>query len=120
MITNELIICTASLTIFILGILTRRFGTASVLVMLSLTIGICLSGNDSVFPYGCVTAILLFVALIVLHGKSTGKKSPFYRYNPYNPNSQLPPKIKLTLLILGIITALITVLSLILEVAKEG
>ena len=58
----------------------------------------------------------LFVFLIVLHGKKYGKKTPLYQYNPYNPNSKLPFKVKLVLLIIAVIVLTTTLLSRILVI----
>lgn len=112
MITNDLMISIVSLSIFTLGTLSRRFGTAALSVMVVLVIDICFFKVDNPFPYGCVISIGAFVTLIVLHGKYCGKRSPIYQYNPYNPHSRLPIRIRLFLLVLGVITALITALVL--------
>ena len=111
MINHNLLICIVSFAIFLLGLATRRFGLSAILIMLSLVIAIFLSDDEVPFPYGCVVSIFLFVAAIVLHGKSAGKNSLLYQYSPYNPNGRLPIKMRLVLLMLGAIVALTTLLA---------
>lgn len=109
--TGELVLCIVSLCIFILGIASRRFGLASLLIISALIIGIGVLDADNPFPYGCIVSIILFVASVILHGKVCGKKSPIYQYSPYNPDGRLTIRTKLLLLMLAAIAALITALS---------
>ena len=115
MITNDLMSSIVSLSIFILGVATRRYGLAGLLVMLTLLIDICVTHADNPFPYGSVVSIALFVALIICHGKSTGKQSPLYQYSPYTPNSRMPTRIKLLLLLVAAFATLVAILSLLLD-----
>jgi hypothetical protein len=103
--SGELILCISCTLVFLLGLLTRRFGTAGGVVLLLLLVNICISSPDSRTPYGSVLSIILFTTLIVLHSKSHGKKSPLYRYNPYNSQSELPKFIRVFLLMLAVVTA---------------
>ncbi len=112
MITNDLMLSIVSLSFFILGIATRRYGLAGLLVMLALIINSCVSHTDNPFPYGSVVSIALFVALLICHGKSSGKQSPLYQYSPYNPNSQMPLRVKFIILAVAVFVTLITILSL--------
>lgn len=107
---GELILCISCTLVFLLGLLTRRFGTAGGVVLLLLVANICISSPDSRAPYGSVLSIILFTTLIVLHSKSHGQKSPLYRYNPYNSQSELPKFIRVFLLMLAVVTTFIAIL----------
>ena len=109
---RELILSLISFAIFIWGLTTKYYGTASIIIMFALIVGICLSQTEIPFPYGCFLSIVLFIVLLILHGKASGKKSPLFMYSPYNSNSKLPSKLKLALLILAIIVTLITGIGL--------
>ncbi len=111
MITNESILSVVAFAILVAGLCTKRFGTFSIVVMIALLINICTFPQNTPVPYGCFIAIAVFVFLIVLHGKKYGKKTPLYQYNPYNPNSKLPFKVKLVLLIIAVIVLTTTLLS---------
>ena len=115
MITNDLMLSIVSLSFFILGIATRRYGLAGLLVMLALIINSCVSHTDNPFPYGSVVSIALFVALLICHGKSSGKQSPLYQYSPYNPYSRMPTRIKLLLLLVAVFATLVAILSLLFD-----
>ncbi len=110
---RELFLSLISFAIFTWGIATKRYGTASIIIMFALMVSICLSQSEIPFPYGCLLSIVLFIVSLIMHGRAIGKNSPLFLYSPYNPNSKLPPKLKLALLILAIIVTLTTVIGLI-------
>lgn len=112
---NQLTLSIASFVIFILGVVSRRYGVTSVMVMVTLLVHICLSQADDPFPYGCLLSITTFIVLLILHGKASGKSSLLYRYSPYNPNSRIPVVWKLAILLLSIIFILIAVIGFLLE-----
>lgn len=107
MVISELTLGIASFAIFILGVVLRRYGVASVMAILTLVARICLSQVEAPFPYGCLLSIIAFIVLLILHGKANGKRSPLYQYSPYNPNSRLSVKLKLALLMLALIVTLL-------------
>ena len=107
---GELILCISCTLAFLLGLITKRFGTTGGVVLLLLVVNICISSPDSRPPYGSVLSIILFTTLIFLHSKSQGKKSPLYRYNPYNSQSELPKFIRVFLLILALAAIFISIL----------
>lgn len=107
---GELILCISCTLAFLLGLITKRFGTTGGVVLLLLVVNICISSPDSRPPYGSVLSIILFTTLIFLHSKSQGKKSPLYRYNPYNSQSELPTFLRKFLLILAIVATFFSIL----------
>lgn len=115
MIINQITLSIASSVIFLLGVVSRRYGLASLMVMVALLVHICLSQAEDPFPYGCFFSIVVFCVLMILYGKASGKGSPIYQYSPYNPQNRLPVKWRFALLILAIVSTLITVVSLLLE-----
>ena len=115
MISSDFVQSIVTLLIFLGGVLSKRHGTASFLVMIAFVLNLCFSENDRPFPYGSFVSIVCFVVLLILHGRLKGGNSLLYKYNPYNPNSYLSPRIRYLLLMIATIASLATVVVLMLE-----
>lgn len=68
-----------------------------------------MESDDGLLMLGLII-MLVVSAMVILDGKKNGKRSVLYRYSPFNPDSELPTKLRVILLVLGAVVSLLFVL----------
>lgn len=104
---RELFLSLISFAIFIWGIATKRYGTASIIIFLLLIFANNLFVRD--------VAIVSLVALIILDGKRKGKDSIFSKYNIYSKDCILSKRAILVISLIGVAVSVFAVIGCVLE-----
>lgn len=104
---RELFLSLISFAIFIWGIATKRYGTASIIIFLLLIFANNLFVRDG--------AIVSLVALIILDGKRKGKDSIFSKYNIYSKDCILSKRAILVISLIGVAVSVLAVIGCVLE-----
>lgn len=104
---RELLLSLISFAIFIWGIATKRYGTASIIIFLLLIFANNLFVRD--------VAIVSLVALIILDGKRKGKDSIFSKYNIYSKDCILSKRAILVISLIVVAVSVFAVIGCVLE-----
>lgn len=100
---RELFLSLISFAIFIWGIATKRYGTASIIIFLLLIFANNLFVRD--------VATVSLVALIILDGKRKGKDSIFSKYNIYSKDCILSKRAILVISLIGVAVSVLAVIG---------
>lgn len=100
---RELFLSLISFAIFIWGIATKRYGTASIIIFLLLIFANNLFVRD--------VAIVSLVALIILDGMRKGKDSIFSKYNIYSKDCILSKRAILVISLIGVAVSVLAVIG---------